>query len=66
MSRRALIPAGQAAAISSIIRMRRSASSNGARRFGEVARIRRIPDKARRIILGAAGRVQAGGRCAPG
>ena len=50
MSRRAATPAGHSVARvdRSTIRVRMSASSNGARRFGGVARMRRIPDNARR------------------
>ena len=50
MSRRAPTPAGQVAVVSpmQVIRVRMSASSSGARRFGGVARMRRIPDSARR------------------
>ena len=50
MSRRAATPAGHPPAVSpiEIIKVRMSASNKGARRFGGVARIRRIPDNARR------------------
>ena len=50
VARAVAAPAGQAAAVSAIeiIRVRMSARSSGVRRFGGVARMRRIPDSARR------------------
>jgi len=61
-SRRAATPAGQppASADNVVSMARMSARSSGARRFGGVARIRRIPDSAADDFV-AAGRVEAGG-----
>ena len=63
MSRRAATPAGQppATTIEQSTRPRMSSSSSGARRTGGVARIRRIPDNARRTTSDRPGGVQPGG-----
>ena len=63
MSRRAATPAGQSPAESPIdvTRVRMSASSNGDRRTGGIARIRRMPDSARRTTSDPPGGVEPRG-----